>query len=94
MAVFWNCKTTENSDYNAKIEYLSEPSADLIDKFKKEIITYKDPSLHEAYIQCDHMERSKGHMLFVLHGRVEVMIRPESATKKLFFTDCNENTLI
>jgi len=30
-------------------------------------------------------------MLFILHGRVEITIRLEQATKKLFFMDCNEN---
>lgn len=94
MTIFWNCKTTENSAYYKKIEYLNEPSIDLIETFKKQIVTYEDISKHVAYITCHHMERSKGHMLFILDSRVEVMVRPAPETKKLFFTDCNENNLI
>ena len=42
MTIFWNCKTTENSDYYKKIEYLNEPSIDLIETFKKQIVTYEE----------------------------------------------------
>ena len=50
MTIFWSCKTTENSDYYAKIKYLNEPSINLIDSFKKEIVIYEDPSTHKAYV--------------------------------------------
>ena len=91
MVVFWNCKTTENSKYHEKIEYLSEPSIDLIAQFKKEIVTFEDPKKHESYVKCDDVERSKGHLLFVLYGRVEVLIRPDKEMHKLFFMDCADN---
>ena len=38
MATIWKCETVSNSEYYKKIEYLSEPSIDLIDRFKKEIV--------------------------------------------------------
>lgn len=91
MVIFWSCKTTENSKYYEKIEYLSEPSRDLIDQFKKEIVTYEDPKNHEGYVKCDDVERSKGHLLFVLYGRVEVLIKPDKETHKLFFMNCEDN---
>jgi hypothetical protein len=91
MDIFWSCKTTEKSKYYEKIKYLSEPSVDLIEQFKKEIVTFKDPKKHEGYVKCDDVERSKGHLLFVLYGRVEVLIRPDKAANKLFFMDCADN---
>lgn len=90
MTVCWICKTTSNSEYYKKIDYLSEPSIDLIGKFKKDIVHYEDPTKHKAYVVCDHIEKIKGHMLFVLDGRVEVLVRPDKENKKLFFVNCDD----
>lgn len=91
MTVFWSCKTTENAQYYKKIEYVSDPSVDLIDRFKEEIITYENPMEHRAYVPCTHVEESKGHMLFILDSRVEILIKPDRDAKKLFFMDCQDN---
>jgi hypothetical protein len=91
MTIFWTCKTTSNASYNSKIQYLSEPSIDLIEKFKQEIVTYQDPTQHPDYVPCNHVERSKGHLLFILRGRVEVLIRPDKQAAKLFFMNCEDN---
>lgn len=91
MTVFWFCKTTSNSNYNKKIGDISDPSVDLIGHFKEQIITYQDPTRHPDYVPCSHIDRSKGYMLFVLSGRVEVLIKPVSSERKLLFIDCNDN---
>ena len=90
MEIFWNCKTTSNSEYYKKIRYLSEPSIDLIEHFKQEIVTYDEISKHEDYVPCSHVEKSKNHMLFILGSRVEILIRPDCDDKKLYFMDCND----
>ena len=90
MATIWKCETVSNSEYYKKIEDLSEPSIDLIDRFKKEIVTLADPLQHDGYVQCDHAEKSKGCLLFVLRGRVELLIRPDSNNHKLYFVDCDD----
>jgi hypothetical protein len=91
LSTFWVCKTTTNSNYNKKIIYISEPSIDLIDHFKDQIVTYQDPTKHPDYVPCTHIAKSKGYMLFVLKGRVEVLIKPDTSGKKLLFMDCNDN---
>ena len=70
--------------------YLSEPSIDLINRFKKDIVDYECPSNHEGYTKCNHGERSKGYLLFILRGRVEILIKPDVETHELVFMDCED----
>ncbi|MGI0101082.1 MAG: hypothetical protein ACREA7_00625 [Nitrosotalea sp.] len=88
MTVFWIRKTTTWSDYFQNIEYLSDPSVDLIDHFKEEIVTFEDLTKHEDYVQCNHVELSKGHLLFILGDRVEVIVKPDKESGILYFISC------
>ena len=88
--VFWKCKSHEDDRYLDKFEYIQEPSADLIETFKIEIIQYQEPKNHESYVQCDDVERSKGLLLFILKSRVEIMIRPDYDTGIIWFVNCDE----
>ena len=91
MAVFWNCKSPTWSQYYHNIEYISDPSINLIEKFKKTIITYEDPKTHPDYVECNHVEKSMGYMLFILASRVEIMIKPVREKKILYFVNCEDN---
>ena len=82
--------TGENPKYLKKMEYLSDPSIDLINRFKEDIVCYECPSSHSEYVPCNHGEKSKGYMLFVLRGRVEVLIKPDLETRELLFMDCDD----
>ena len=90
MTVFWICKTPTWSRYHKDIEYISEPSRDLTDRFKEVIVTYEDPSKHPDYVPCKHVELSKGHMLFILGSRVEIIIKPVKETRILYFISCDD----
>lgn len=90
MAIFWKCKTTSNSEYYKKIDYVSDPSLDLIEGFKKKIAAYRDPARHENYVPGKHAERQKNHLLFILGNRVEILVRPDYEDRKLYFVDCND----
>ena len=90
MTNFWTCKTPTWSKYYTNIEYLSDPSVDLLDRFKKEIITLENPSTHSAYVECTHVEDSKGHMLFILGSRVEIIINPVKEKEILYFISCED----
>ena len=87
MNKFWDCKTTSNSQYYKRIDYLSDPSTDLIERFKEEIVSYADPSKHNDYVPCPP-EITKGHMLFVLGSRVEILIKLDRENHGLLFMDC------
>lgn len=91
MTVFWKCKTTTWSQYYKQIDYLSDPSVDLIEQFKKDIVNYDDPKSHSDYVPCSHVEKSKGHMLFILGSRVEIMVYPNFDTRILYFINCEDN---
>lgn len=91
MTVFWRCFTSTNSNYNKNIEYISEPSKDLIDKFKEEIIYFENPKEHGGYIPCNQVERSQGNILFILFSRVEVIIKPHKDRGELEFVYCQDN---
>ncbi len=73
------------------IEYVSDPSIDLIEKFKKDIVKFKHPSKHPAFVKCTHVQESAGHLLFILDGRVELVIKPIQERKILFFIHCQDN---
>ncbi len=73
-----------------KKSVVSEPSINLIEHFKQEIVTYDDISKHEDYVPCSHAEKSKNYMLFMLGNRIEILIRPYRDGKKLYFMDCND----
>lgn len=91
MTIFWRCFTTANSNYNKNIEYISEPSKDLIDKFKEEIVCFENPKDHIEYIPCNQVERSQGNILFILFSRVEIIIKPHKETHELEFVHCQDN---
>lgn len=90
MTVFWIRKTPTWSRYYKNIEYISDPSSDLIDRFKEVIVIYEDPSKHPDHVPCSHVEQSKGHMLFILGSRVEVIIKPDKETRILYFISCDD----
>lgn len=90
MTIFWQRKTPTWSRYYKNIAYISDPSVDLIEKFKVDIVTYEDPSQHTGYVPCIHVEKSKGHMLFILGSRVEVIIKPDKNTGILYFISCDD----
>ncbi len=91
MSVFWKCITAENLRYPQNIQYLSDPSIDLIDKFKNDIIYFEDPKKHSAYVPCTHVEKSQGNILFVLFSRVELILKPDEETHELYFVSCEDN---
>ena len=91
MRHYWRCIVPENSKFKAKIAYLSDPSVDLIKHFARSIRDYKDPSDHNEYVKCEHIERSHGYMLFILSSRVEILIKPDRENHTLFFVDCEDN---
>lgn len=91
MGIIWKCVTTANSRFNEQMEYLSEPSIDLIERFKKDIVNYEKPEEHRAYQYCDRLGKNKGLMLFVLDGRVEVIIKQDKENQELIFTNCADN---
>lgn len=91
MTTFWTCKTPTWSRYYANIEYLSDPSLDLLNRFKKDIIDFENPMTHPAYVECTHIEESKDHMLFILDSRVEIIIYPVKERKILYFVSCEDN---
>ncbi|MBI1664059.1 MAG: hypothetical protein IS860_11385 [Nitrosopumilus sp.] len=66
------------------IEYVSDPSIDLIEKFKKDIVKFKHPSKHPAFVKCTHVQESAGHLLFILDGRVELVIN-QFKKEKFYF---------
>lgn len=88
MPVFWKCKTTTWSQYYKNIEYLSDPSVSLIEQFKQEIVGIEDPKTHKDYVPCNHVERSKGHLLFILGSRVEIIVKPDKGN--LYFIYCDD----
>ena len=88
--IFWKCVTTSNTNFNKKLAYLSDPSLDPIEHFKERIVTYDVPTNREDYVQCDHIEKSKNYLLFILGSRVEVLIKPDYTSKELYFMDCND----
>jgi len=90
MTVFWKCKTTTWSEYYKNIEYLSEPSVNLIEHFKETIVNYDDLKTHSDYVPCSHVEKSRGHMLFILGSRVEIIVYPNSDTRILYFIHCED----
>ena len=90
MTVFWRCKTTANSEYCKKIEYVSDPSADLIGRFKDEIVSYYDPSKHKDCVPCEDAEKARGHLLFMLGNKAEVLIRPDHKGGRLCFMDYDD----
>ena len=90
MASVWKCKTTRWSDYYTKIEYISDPSIDLIEQFKQKIVDYDEPKNHSDYVPCDNVERRKGHLLFILGSRVEIIIKPNNETHVLYFMSCED----
>jgi len=90
MVIFWKCKTPTWSRYYQNIKYISEPSVDLIETFKKEIATYENPSEHSDYVICNHVEQSKGHLLFILGSRVEVIIKSDKDAEILYFISCDD----
>ena len=94
MSDFWIRKTPTWSRYYQKIEYISDPSIDLIERCKIEIITYENPKECKDYVPCDNVERSQGHLLFILGDRVEVIVKPHKDTRILYFIDCNDNNII
>ena len=91
MVIFWNCKSPTWSQYYNNIDYVSEPSIDLIEKFKKTIVNYDDLKTHPDYVECDHVKKSKDHMLFILASRVEIIIYPIKKEKILYFVNCDDN---
>lgn len=91
MTNFWTRKTPTWSNYYERIEYLSDPSVDLLDTFKEEIITYENLTTHPAYVKCTHVQESAGHILFILDSRVEIMIKPDEEQKILYFVSCEDN---
>ena len=46
--------------------------------------------MHEDYVPCIHVEKSKGHLLFILESRIELLIRPDDKDRKLYFMDCDD----
>lgn len=86
----WKCKTHEDDRYLKNINSIQEPSINLIERFKIEIVDYAEPKNHEDYIKCDDVERSKGLLLFILKSRVEVMIKPDYETHIIWFVNCDE----
>ena len=91
MTNFWICKTPTWSQYHSNIEYVSDPSVDLIETFKKQIVMYEDITTHPAYVLCTHVQESAGHVLFIIDGRVEVMLMPQKERKVLQFVSCQDN---
>jgi hypothetical protein len=91
MTVYWRCTTSENFDYNKKFPYLSEPSQDLINTFKEQIVTFENPRNHDGYVPCTYVERSQGNILFILFGRVELIIKPNEELNELDFISCEDN---
>lgn len=91
MVNFWNCKSPTWFQYYHNIEYISDPSINLIEEFKKAIITCEDPKTHPDYIECDHVGKNMGHMLFILANRVKIIINPVEEEKILYFINCNDN---
>ena len=87
---FWKCKSHPSDRYLKNINSIQEPSIDLIDKFKIDIIDYREPKNHEGYVKCDNVERSKNGLLFILGSRVEVIIKPDFKTMILWFVNCDE----
>ncbi|MCY4490755.1 MAG: hypothetical protein OXC46_04735 [Thaumarchaeota archaeon] len=90
MATFWACRTTVNSEFNQKLDYISDPALDYIERFKEEIVKYSDPSRHKDFVPCGHEDRAMGHLLFILGNSVEVLIKPDAGNRKLYFVDCND----
>ena len=91
MTIFWSTKTLTISIFDLQFEYISDPSIDLIKKFRNEIINYKNPIDHPDYVKCDNVERSNGSLLFILSGRVEIIIRPDVISKSIYFVSCEDN---
>jgi len=91
MTIFWACKTPTWSKYYARVEYLSDPSVDLLERFKEDIITYKNPIEHPAYVKCTNVQESEGHILFMLDSRVEIMVKPDEEEQILYFISCEDN---
>ncbi len=91
MTRFWTCKTPTWSQYFVNIEYVSDPSVDLLTKFKTDIVEFEHPEKHPAFVECTHVQKSAGHMLFIIDGRVEVVINPMRDRKILFFVHCQDN---
>ena len=91
MTKYWTCVTTDQSEYYEQLPYLSDPSIDLIEQFKKDIVTIPNPTDYDAYVSCSHIEKSHGHLLFILHSRVELIIMPVLETKELYFMTCWDN---
>lgn len=86
----WIVKIPNWAKFDSEYEYLSDPSADLIGTFKEEIINYDDPKDHPSYVKCDNVEESEGNLLFILFGRVEIMVRPDNKTNKIYFLHCED----
>lgn len=91
MTVFWRCTTSENFNYNKNFPNISEPSQDLINTFKENIVTFENPRDHDGYVPCTRVERSHGNILFVLLGRVELIIKPNEELYELGFISCEDN---
>ncbi|RNJ78545.1 MAG: hypothetical protein EB830_00070 [Nitrosopumilus sp. H13] len=63
----------------------------MIEWFKREIIFYDDLKKHESYVPCTRLDKNNGHMLFVLRGRAEIIVKPDMKTHELYFTSCADN---
>lgn len=87
---FWKCKSHKDDRYLKNILSIQDPSIDLIERFKTEIIEYTHPKNHEDYVKCDDVEKSKGVLLFILKSRVELMIKPDYDTSIIWFVNCDE----
>ena len=89
MTKIWRTIIPTDSDWDDKFEYISDPSRDIILRFKDEISTYEDLTSHSAYADCDHPHKSKGHLLFIF-DRCEVFVKPDEKEKKLYFIECHD----
>jgi len=90
MTIFWKLKTPTWAPYRDNLEYLPEPSVDLIDHFKLQIVEIEEPSECEDYVPCTHVEKSQGHMLFILGSRVEVVVMPDFEKRIIYFINCQD----
>ncbi len=91
MITNWTCKAPTWSQYYSNIEYVSDPSVDLIETFKKQIVEYEDITTHPAYVLCTHVQESAGHMLFIVDSRMEIMLKPQKERNVLQFVSCQDN---
>jgi len=88
--LFWKCTAFENSKFIKNQDLLDEVSLNLIEHFKKEIVNVKNPTTYGGYVNCTHVEKSRGNILIVLDSRVEIIIHPIVEVGKIYFVSCDE----